>query len=64
MTLDWKANRNLLLTGIASAVCWLGFVLTITILQSQSIAFVFLLISILSLLRFGQLLDKRLEGVI
>ena len=64
MALDWKANRNLLLTAIVSAVCWFGFVLTITILQSQSIAFVFLLIAILSLLRFGQLLDKRLEGVI
>ncbi len=64
MVTDWKASRNIILAGLVSVVCWLGFLLAITTLQSQSIAIVFLLIAILSLLRFGQFLDKRLEGVI
>ncbi len=64
MDFEWKANSSVLMTGLVSVVCWLVFVLAVTSLQNQVIGSVFLIVAVLSLLRFGQLLDRRLEGAI
>ena len=61
---EWKANSTILMTSLVSVVSWLVFVIAVTSLQNQVIGTVFLVIAVLSLLRFGQLLDRRLEGAI
>ncbi len=64
MDFEWKANSTILITGSVSVICWLIFVVAVTSLQNQIIGSVFLIVAVLSLLRFGQLLDRRLEGAI
>lgn len=64
MAIDWKANRNIVITGIFSTVCWIVFLYAVTRLQSEGIGTIFLIVAIISLLRFGQLLERSLEGVI
>ncbi len=59
-----KSSRTLILTGAISVLCWLGFVVTVQIYQSQGIGALLLILAVVTLLRFGQLLDKRLQGVI
>ncbi len=64
MDFNWKGNTALILTGLISAIGWILFVFFSADLERTVIAFLFLVVAIISLLRFGQLLDRKLKGAI
>ncbi len=65
MQLDWKANSRVVITGLVSIICWIGFAASVLPpVRNQTIGGILVIIAIVSLLWFGYLLDKRLESVI